>query len=98
MLESVDLQNLNEVLFWYIFFFSHWKNEICFFQADFCIFFDGLSEIASLKPPLLYSYGFKHFRKEKIYLRDLDRDRKYFHTQCFYITSIDNHVNGVMQR
>ena len=38
----------------------------------------GLSEVTSLKSPLLSSYGFKHFRKEKIYVRGLDRDRKYF--------------------
>ena len=40
------------------------------FQEDFCVFFEytesGLSETTSLKSPLLNSYGFKHFRKEKI--------------------------------
>ena len=82
---------------------SRWKlnckMRYVLFQEDFCVFFEytesGLSEITSLKSPLLNSYGFKHFRKEKIYVRGLDRDRKYFHTKCFSITSIDNHVNEI---
>ena len=88
--------------------FSHWKlnckMRYVLFQEYFlgnlfCVFFEytesRLSEITSLKSPLLNSYGFKHFRKEKIYVRGLDRDRKYFHTKCFSITSIDNHVNEI---
>lgn len=89
-LESFRLSHLNEVLFWYtcsLCWKLSCKMRYVLFQKGFLGVFkyteSGLSEVTSLKSPLLSSYGFKHFRKEKIYVRGLDRDRKYFSHKMF---------------